>query len=989
MADVVAALLRNLLGFCQSRASTLVSSTLNGATELVTALEAGALTNDVQARLQQILAKIAAGDPAVQPLVDGIRAQSTAAKNAVGQLIGELGAAAFTLDGAARAAADLAGAASALDAAIALVAHSAGNMDDPVVANQRPDIEAAVNAIKEPWIAPLRALGGAGHDFDSLASQVLGLNGASGQLASVFGRDAAKKELSFAYSAGGERSPVAAFPGLTVDQASLTAFVDYGPSPSVGVRVSAILHAGLRVDDLLGQIIPDGASKGKSDPTTIQLDSANGLTLGTGASPRVTLPFDFSLAGVEVHDVSLAVASNNAGDAQLELTTTIAGKLGGVMDIVVDGGGVKVGLVASPGAGLPITLGARLPDAAGVSVDAGVIRGGGYLYHKDSEYGGVLDLRLGTFGITAIGFVGTNPFSLVLVIGVEFFPAIELSWGFTLDGVGGLLALERRIDDDALRGAITSHSADTILFPKDPVATAPTILATLHDVFPYQKGGFVVGPILELGWGSQAKLVVVKLGIAIGLPDPKLVLLGSMRVAVPSTELPPELCVTNLNAELFGEITTDYFLLIVGLVDSRVGNMTISGDVGVLVQWGSSPEVALSVGGFHPHYSPPPLLAGLRRVSFDLSPAIFVTLHAEGYLAVTSNTVQFGAQVRLIADIGVASGEAWLGLDALFRWAPTFHFEVDISAGLSLKVMGHSFAGIDFGGHLEGTTPWKLQGTATLDVWYLPTIHFDVGPFQWGSENPAKPDQISPLQLVFDALQPADAWKPQLPGTFDLVVRLVPDDATPLLVHPLGALEVKQIKVPLETNIDHVGKDSVTAHRVNFANPKVGDNPAAAASNVTDLFAPADFLTLTDDQRLSRPSFEQFPAGARFAATAAPTSGPGADTLFEWQTIFPQEPALGSQRYAQKFVGNEAAVLRAGQVSRASRARANPYVSKADPVELNPAGQVQIRRRDDLSAVPDEPSVMTTTAAAQAIGSLVDAGEDADNLQLVALGVAP
>jgi hypothetical protein len=120
-----------------------VSSTLNGAPELVAALEAGALTDDVQMRLQQILVKIAAGDPTVQPLVNGIGTQSTAAKQAVTQLIAEVGAGAFTFVGAGRAASDLAKAAAALDAAIALVAHAAGNMDDPVAANQRPAIEAA------------------------------------------------------------------------------------------------------------------------------------------------------------------------------------------------------------------------------------------------------------------------------------------------------------------------------------------------------------------------------------------------------------------------------------------------------------------------------------------------------------------------------------------------------------------------------------------------------------------------------------------------------------------------------------------------------------------------------------------------------------------------------------------------------------------------------------------------------------------------------
>ena len=93
---------------------------------------------------------------------------------------------------AGRAAAQLATAAGELDAAIAIVAHALGNMDDPVAANQRPLVEAAINAIDEPWVAPLRALGGAGADFDALASQLLGFPGASSQLANHFARDPAQ-----------------------------------------------------------------------------------------------------------------------------------------------------------------------------------------------------------------------------------------------------------------------------------------------------------------------------------------------------------------------------------------------------------------------------------------------------------------------------------------------------------------------------------------------------------------------------------------------------------------------------------------------------------------------------------------------------------------------------------------------------------------------------------------------------------------------------
>jgi hypothetical protein len=985
MADVVASLLDGLLTFCQGRAAESARSTLKEAATLADALRAGARSDDIKAILGQFHDDVVAAHPLVQPTVAAIQPHLTAFAAAVAQMSAELAAAPFTLAAAGRAATQLATAAGELDAAIAIIAHALGSMDDPVAANRRPLVETAINAIDEPWVAALRVLGGAGADFDAVASQLLGFPGASKQLPDHFARDPLKRELSFTYASGGERALAAAFPAFTIDQASLTAFIDYAAQPAVGIRASAAIRIGLRSDAFLEQIIPASAPAARAERTTIQLDSVRGLSLGTGFSPRVMLPFDFSLPGIQVHDVALAVGSSEEGGAQFELTTTIAGKLAGVMDVIVDGGGARIGLV--PGGALPITVEPRVPDSAGVSVDAGVIRGGGFLYHKNHEYGGVLDLRFGTIAITAIGFVGTDPFSLVLVIGVEFAPAIELSFGFTLDGVGGLLALERRIDSDALQHAIVAHLADTILFPKDPVANAPTILGALHELFPFQSGGFVVGPIAEFGWGSQARMITAKLGVAISLPDPKLVLLGSLRVAVPSVLLPRELCVVDLHAELNGELTTDYFKLVVGLTDSKVGEVTISGDIGLLVRWGGTPEIAISIGGFHPHYNPPALLGGLRRVAVDMSPAIAVTLHAEGYLAITSNTVQFGVQVRLIADIGVASGEAWIGLDALFRWAPTFHFEVDISAGIALKVAGHTFAGVDFAGHLQGVTPWSMEGTATLDVWFLPTVHFDVGPFTWGSNNPETPIAVSPLTLVADALASADAWRPQLPPGVDLLVRLKADDVTPLLVHPLGALEVRQIKVPLETSIERVGKSPVTAHRVNFANPMVGDQKAAAASHSMELFAPADFLTLTDDQRLSRPGFESFPAGARFAAATGPNFGPESDTLYEWVTIFPHEPALPAKRYGQKFNAVEAAVLRAGPVARAARARGNPYLPTPDPVQLTAPGQVQVRQRDDLGVINAAEGFMTTTEASHAVKLLVDAGADATSFELVTVGV--
>jgi hypothetical protein len=53
-----------------------------------------------------------------------------------------------------------------------------------------------------------------------------------------------------------------------------------------------------------------------------------------------------------------------------------------------------------------------------------------------------------------------------------------------------------------------------------------------------------------------------------------------------------------------------------------------------------------------------------------------------------------------------------------------------------MEVCGEDFANVSFDG-LKGTTPWFIHGTATIDVRFLPTIHFDIGPFEWGEKTSA------------------------------------------------------------------------------------------------------------------------------------------------------------------------------------------------------------------------------------------------------------
>ena len=200
---------------------------------------------------------------------------------------------------------------------------------------------------------------------------------------------------------------------------------------------------------------------------------------------------------------------------------------------------------------------------------------------KRVEFGGVVQLQILKVGVYAIVILSPEPFSLVLVMGVRFPTPIELSFGFTLNGVGGLIALDRGIDLEALRKGMAEHVIDRMLFPDDPVSEAPKLLDQVAHVFPPRSGAFVFGPIAELGWGSQAKFVEVKIGVVLALPEFLFVILGSLRVRVPTKEMP----ITDIRADVYIAITDDHLEMYARMRDSKIGEIKISGDLGLYIGW--------------------------------------------------------------------------------------------------------------------------------------------------------------------------------------------------------------------------------------------------------------------------------------------------------------------------------------------------------------------------------------------------------------------
>src|SRR5207342_3377193 len=79
------------------------------------------------------------------------------------------------------------------------------------------------------------------------------------------------------------------------------------------------------------------------------------------------------------------------------------------------------------------------------------------------------------------------------------------------------------------------------------------------------------------------------------------------------------------------------------LFESRVLFITLDGEMGLLMDFGAEPNFVLSVGGFHPRFTAPALpFPSPRRISLNIVNERFARIRAEGYFAVTSNTVQFG-----------------------------------------------------------------------------------------------------------------------------------------------------------------------------------------------------------------------------------------------------------------------------------------------------------------------------------------------------------
>lgn len=597
---------------------------------------------------------------------------------------------------------------------------------------------------------------------------------------------------------------------------------------------------------------------------------ASGIRLEGSGGIELAFPSHITLGPIEIDRLYFVGTFGSPKPLGLELSSAIKLSLGPLQASVDRLGALASFDFPADGKGnlgpVQFDLGFKPPNGVGLSIDAGVVKGGGYLYFDfdKGEYAGALEINLlSIVTVKAIGIIstkmpdGSDGFSLLIILTAEFGTGIQLGFGFTLLGVGGLLGLNRTMKLETIAQGIRTGGLDSIMFPQNIVANAPRIISDLKNYFPPENDKFLIGPMVKIGWGTPT-LISLSLGVIIEIPG-NIAIVGILKVALPTEEA----ALILLQVQFIGAIEFDksrvwFFASMYG---SRILFLTIEGEMGLLMAFGNDANFVVSIGGFHPSYTPPPLpFPSPMRIAVSILNLSWARIRVEGYQAVTSNTVQFGAKIDLFFGFDVANISGFLQMDALFQFSP-FYFIVEISGGVSFSVFGIGLFSVRLAFALEGPAPWRARGSASISLLFFDvSVDFDE---TWGDSADTTIDPIELLPVLEAEFNKNENWKAELPPSSNLLVALrqLPETDPPqLILHPAGFLRISQRKAPLGINVDKVGSETVTDGKIFTVTSDINTGFGKKGDSKEN-FAIAQYQTMKDSEKLSRPAYQKEKGG--------------------------------------------------------------------------------------------------------------------------------
>ncbi len=724
---------------------------------------------------------------------------------------------------------------------------------------------------------------------------------------------------------------------LRWDSGSATTTIE--PDVQASISGGKVVIDTSEADGFIGALTSGLHVEGGFD-TRIGWSPSTGIHFEGSATIEILVPLHVAVGPIEISSLYIIGGLSTAESIPLELSVGLGAQLG-PLQAAVDRIGATGDLTIPDGGGnlgpANLAVSFKPPNGVGLAIDAGVVKGGGYLYldFDKGEYAGALELTVSNFlSLKAIGLINTKlpggqpGFSLLVIITAEFSPGFQLGFGFTLLGVGGLLGLNRALLLDPLVQGVRTGAVNSILFPTNVVANAPKIISDLRAIFPPKEGTFLIGPMAKIGWGTPP-LVSVSLGVIIEIPG-NVVILGRLRANLPTEDE----AVLVLQVSFVGALEFDKRRLwfFATMYDSRVLFITLQGEMGLLMDFSDKPNFVLSVGGFHPRFTAPPLpFPSPARIALSLVNEDWARVGVQTYFAITSNSVQLGCRADAFFGFDALSVEGYFSFDALLRFSP-FYLIVEISAGFSVKVLGIGLFGVHLRGSLEGPTPWHIRGSAEIEILFF-SISVDVD-VTFGERRMETLPPIEVLPKLRGEFEKLESWQATLPAAGQLFVSLRElGSAGVLVLHPVGTLRISQRFAPLNLPLDKIGNQRPSDIR--HASVTVEAGPLAVKGATREKFAAAQYRDMDDAAKLSTPAYEPLDSGVELGAAGLPwATGPLAQRNVRYETIIVDTAFERLRTRFVKFWDGLFVHFRAGAavsrapVSRFNEQRLQPFTDK-------------------------------------------------------------
>lgn len=615
----------------------------------------------------------------------------------------------------------------------------------------------------------------------------------------------------------------------------------------------------------------------KDDPTmkistSLLYDMQNGLKIDGGAKFHL----DFDISKLEIGPVkfdSLSVdlgnLSGSFGDLGMTLGSTFALDFS-CLTMSFENLGISFDInFLKPDGSLgdyDFSGSFKFPNGIGISIETPVVKGAGLISYDKSE--GTLfsalslevlkKFTVGCIVDADLGVKDGHYFSLVALISTSFSPGIPLGMGFSLNGVGGCLGLNRKYDADAVSGGVRSGVFGSVFFVDNVMNHLTEMKTAVKQFFPEKKKQFFLGVLCKICFEP---VVTCEFGLLIQAPDPTSIgIVGALKVRVGDTNL------IKINVYFFGEIDFDKGLRFdASIVDSEIVGLKLEGDMAFRLFWGGPYKgFGLSIGGFHPAYKPEEGLKfapNMRRLSLSLNYDI-VKIKLETYLAVTSNSFQIGARLDLKVGWEKFGLIGYAGFDALFVFKP-FRFSFSLEVGVAVMVGSAKLFSVDLALSVEGPAKWRVKGKAYFTVLFIPVkCKFSLA---WG-DSP-KEERRATIAVWKDILLP------ELLRDNNWITSSVEqnndgkekDENAMLTLQPNDTFSFNQSAVPFDYSMD-LCNDALPEDYTSFRLKKVSiivdkEEFSLETSYLNNDFASSLYKELSNEERLSNPSYESVTSG--------------------------------------------------------------------------------------------------------------------------------